>query len=358
MTINKHSLDESSASSLLASARSGDRAAFGALAEQYRGEIQLHCYRMLGGLHDAEDVVQETLLRAWRGIETFEGRASFRTWLYRIATNASLNALSSGAARQRVMPESEGPPSTEMPPREPALDIAWIEPYPDTLLDQVLDTAPGPDARYESREAVHLAFVAMIQTLPARQRAVLLLRDVLGWSAAETAQLLEGTVASINSALQRARATIGEHRPVWQERRPAVPNEELRALLDRYVRSWETADVEGFVSVLREDALMSMPPWREWYRGRDALQTFFAFTARPGGHAPFRLVATSANGQTAFAFYSRWHSPEWRAHSIQLLDLESDGVRVMTSFVTPALFEKFGLPDVLDESDTSRHATQ
>ena len=342
---------ETAPSSLLTSARGGDRAAFDALAGPHRRELQLHCYRMLGGLQDAEDLVQETLLRAWRGLSKFEGRSSFRGWLYKIATNACLNELSSGARKQRVMPETEGPPATQMPPREPALDVAWLEPYPDAALDETMDNAPSPEARYELREAVHLAFIAVIQCLPPRQRAALLLHDVLGWSAAESASLLDLSVAAVNSALQRARATIEKHRPAWREnRRREAPNEQQRALLDRYVRSWETSDVDGFVSTLREDAMISMPPWREWYRGREALRTFFAFTARPGGHAPFRLVSTAANGQMAYAFYGRWQSAGWRPHSIQLIELADDGVRVMTSFVTPCLFPAFGLPDRLDDA--------
>lgn len=340
---------ESDRPPLLARAKSGDRAAFDALAEPLRRELQLHCYRMLGGLQDAEDALQEALLRAWRGITKFEGRASFRAWLYRIATNACLNAIASGKSGRRVLPEHQAPPSTQMPPREPALDVAWLEPYPDALLSGIPDTAPGPDVRYERRESVHLAFITMIQLLPPRQRAVLLLRDVLGWSAEESARLLDASTASVNSALQRARAAIDKHRPApHDENGGRVPNDQQRAMLDRYVRSWESSDVDEFVSVLREDAMLSMPPWREWYRGRDALRAFFALTARPGGHAPFRLLPTAANGQLAFAFYSRWQSPEWRAHSIQLLELEHDGVRAMTSFVMPALFPAFGLPSTLE----------
>ena len=339
-------------SPLLALAKSGDRTAFDAIAEPHRRELQLHCYRMLGTLQDAEDAVQESLLRAWRGIERFHGKASFRNWLYRIATNTCLNALASSATKRRVMPEMEGPPTLQLPPREPALDVAWLEPYPDEWLEGIPDEAPGPEVRYEQREAIHLAFVAVIQTLPPRQRAALLLQDVLGWSAAESARLLDATVASVNSALQRARATIEKHRPAWSQRDSrTTPNEQQRALLSRYVRSWERADVEGFVQVLKEDVTITMPPWREWYRGRDAVRTFFAFTANPGGHAPFRLVRTEANGQIAYAFYSRWRSPEWRAHSIQLVELDNSGVGKMVSFVTPALFAKFGLPDALTDGD-------
>lgn len=337
-------------SSLLALARGGDRAAFDALVASRVRELRVHCYRMLGALQDAEDATQETLLRAWRGVGRFEGRSSFRAWLYRIATNVCLNALASGASRRRVMPEEEGPPSTEIPPREPALDVPWLEPYPDSALEGVMDSAPGPDARYELRESVHLAFVAAIQHLPPRQRAALLLTDVLGWTAAESATLLDTSVAGVNSALQRARATLERHRPAWREDPGRLtPDDGRRALLDRYVRCWETADVEEFVRVLREDAVLTMPPWREWYRGREALGRFLAVATRPGGHGPFRLVPIAANGQVAYAFYSRWQSPEWRAHSIQLVEAAEDGVRTMASFVDPELFGAFGLPGVLAE---------
>ena len=195
---------------LLASAKGGDRRAFQQLTEPRRRELLVHCYRMLGSFHDAEDLVQETLLRAWRGLKGFDGRASTRYWLYRIATNACLNALATRASAGRVLPETESPATEQMPDREPATDIAWLEPYPDSALEQIADDAPGPDARYEMREAVQLAFIAAIQLLPPRQRATLLLTDVLGWSAAESARLLDSSVAAVNSALQRARTTLEE----------------------------------------------------------------------------------------------------------------------------------------------------
>ena len=200
-------------STLLDRALRRDRDAFEQLTEPYRRELQLHCYRMLGSLQDAEDLVQETLLRAWRGIDRFEGRASVRGWLYRIATNACLSALASRRSARRVLPEALGPPAEGLPTGKPATEIAWLEPYPDALLESIADAAPGPDARYEQHEAVQLAFVAAIQHLPARQRAVLLLRDVLGWSAADAAALLEASVASVNSGLQRARATLERRLP-------------------------------------------------------------------------------------------------------------------------------------------------
>ena len=334
---------------LLASAKGGDRRAFQQLTEPRRRELLVHCYRMLGSFHDAEDLVQETLLRAWRSLEGFDGRASTRYWLYRIATNACLNALATRASAGRVLPETESPATQQMPDREPASDIAWLEPYPDSALELVADQTPGPDARYEMREAVQLAFIAAIQLLPPRQRATLLLADVLGWSAAESARLLDSSVAAVNSALQRARTTLEERLAGRPPRVAVAPSAEQRALLERYVRAWESTDVDGLTALLKEDAVMSMPPWRQWYRGRAAIAAFFTLTGRPGGHAPFRLVPTAANRQPAFAFYSRWQSPEWRFHSIQLLTLHGNTIAAMTSFVMPALASVFGLPAVLPD---------
>ena len=328
-------------------AESADQDAFRRLAEPHRRELQLHCYRMLGSFHDAEDLVNETFLRAWRGLHEFEGRASFRSWLYRIATNACLNALKSRARARRVLPPSESPPAEGMP-TAPAPDVAWLEPYPDAVLEGIAETSPGPDLRYEMRESVQLAFVAAIQLLPPRQRAALLLRDVLGWSAAESAKLLDTSVASLNSALQRARATLAKELASGRPRKPAVPLDEQRPLLERYLRSWESADIHGFVALLREDAVFSMPPWPQWYRGAEAVGKFFTWTHRPGGHSPFRLVPTAANRQPAFAFYHRpGPGPEWRAHSIQLLTFDGDTIAAMTSFLSPPLFGAFSLPAVL-----------
>jgi RNA polymerase sigma-70 factor (ECF subfamily) len=331
---------------LLASAKSGNRTVFQQLTEPHRRELQLHCYRMMGSFHDAEDLVQETFLRAWRGLQRFDGHASIRYWLYRIATNACLNALATRSGASRFLPETRNPPTDRMPDREPAYEIPWLEPYPDSALEGLADRAPGPDARYETREAVHLAFIAAIQLLAPRQRAVLLLHDVLGWSAIESAQLLDSSPAAVNSALQRARSTLEERLPIRPPSISAATAEE-RALLERYVRAWETTDVDGFVALLRDDTVMSMPPWRQWYRGRSAIGTFFAATGRSGGHAPFRLVPTAANKQPAFAFYSRWQSPDWRFHSIQLLVLEGSTISRMTSFVMPEIASVFGLPAVL-----------
>lgn len=339
-----------SEASLLRFAKCGDQHAFQQLTEPHRGELHLHSYRMLGSFHDAEDMVQETFLRAWRGLANFDGRASIRHWLYRIATNACLNVLASHRRTGRVLPETFGPPTDKMPDREPASDVPWLQPYPDSALEGIADRSAGPDVRYEMREAVQLAFIAAIQLLPPRQRAVLLLQDVLGWSASETARLLNSSAAAVNSALQRARATLAERLPV-RPRVSALARNEERALLERYIRAWETTDVDEFTALLHEDAVMSMPPWRQWYCGRAAITVFFAGTGRPGGHAPFRLLPTAANGQTAFAFYSRWLSPEWRFHSIQVLQFDRNTIDRLTSFVMPALASSFGVPAVLPTAE-------
>jgi RNA polymerase sigma-70 factor (ECF subfamily) len=335
---------------LLEPAQRGDREAFQQLAEPYRRELQVHCYRMLGSFHDAEDAVQEMFLRAWRGLERFEGRASFRNWLYRIATNVCLDVLARRRGTRRVLPEAYGPPTDQAPSGTPATEIAWLEPYPDAALECLADTAPGPDARYELHEAVQLAFVATIQQLPPRQRAVLLLRDVLGWSASETARLLDASVASVNSALQRARATLEKQYPAGRPSVQPAPDDRQRALLERYVRAWEGADLDGFVALLLEDAVMSMPPWKQWYRGREAIRAFFAWAWRVDGHGPFRLVPTAANRQPALAMYRRGpegpEGPEGQAFAIVVLTLQDDAIAAVTTFVEPRLFAAFGLPPV------------
>jgi RNA polymerase sigma-70 factor (ECF subfamily) len=299
---------------------------------------------MLGSVQDAEDLVQETYLRAWRGFPAFDGRTSFRNWLYRIATNACLNALASRAVARRLLPEALGPPAGHVPHGGPPSDVPWLEPYPDAALEGVPDVAPGPEARYEMHEAVHLAFVAAIQHLPPRQRAVLLLRDVLGWSAGETAGLLESTVASVNSALQRARATL-ERLPGGRPGAQPQPDERQRALVERYVRTWEDRDLDGFVALLREEVVLSMPPWPQWYVGRAAVREVFAWVWRT---ERFRIVLTAANRQPALAMYARSGSePDWEAHAIQLLSFRGGAVAALTTFRDPRLFTRFGLPAVL-----------
>jgi RNA polymerase sigma-70 factor (ECF subfamily) len=313
---------------------------FEVLAERYRREIQVHCYRMLGSVHDAEDVVQETLLRAWRGLGGFEGRSSFRGWLYRIATNACLTALERRATDRRLVPDTEWPPVDFSPLGAPHRDVAWLEPYPDRALEGIPDLAPGPEARYEMREAVQLAFVAALQALPPRQRAVLLLRDVLGLSAGEASAVLDMTVASANSALQRARATM---KSVRRPDTSSLPGERLRTLLARYVQTWEARDVQGFVALLKEDAAWTMPPWREWFVGRAPIGGFMAWAWRSGRRQ--LLLPTAANGQPAFAYYrSDAEGSEWRAFAIQVLTVRDGAISAIANFVDAGLFAPFGLP--------------
>src|SRR5262249_55109138 len=276
--------------------------AFEQLAEPFRRELKVHCYRMLGSLHEAEDAVQETYLRAWRSFGSFDGRGAFRAWLYRIATNACLDALASRKHAQRLLPDQRAPATAEMPDGTPATDVAWLEPYPDSNLGGIADDAPSPEARYASREAVQLAFVAVIQQLPPRQRAVLLLCDVLGWAAAEAATLLGGSTASINSALQRARETLAKRYPGGRPSVASSPNFVQQKLLGRYLRAWEGLDLDNLVALLKEDATYTMPPLPQWYAGRQAIRTFFDWAWKAYGG--FRLVPTAANRQPAFAAYA------------------------------------------------------
>ncbi len=260
----------------------------------------------MGSLHEAEDLVQESYLRAWRGFDNFRSVAggSFRAWLYRIATNACLNALASRKHGDRLLPHQMGPASAGLPPGGPANDVAWLEPYPDANLEGIVHQAPTPEARYSSLEAVQLAFIAGIQKLPARQRAPCSLCDVLGWPAAAGAGTLLGTsTAAINSALQRARETLSKQYPEGRPRDAVRPDAAQAELLARYLRAWEGHDLDGFVALLKEDAAAIMPPWLEWYVGRGDIRTFFhAAWATCGG---LRLVPTAANGQPAFGVYEQ-----------------------------------------------------
>ena len=312
--------------------------------ESHRYQLQVHCYRMLGSLFEAEDAVQETFLRAWRARERFEGRTSFRNWLYRIATNVCLNVISARSAGGRVLPDAYGPPTEGPLEGEPANEVAWLEPYPDAMLPELADAAPGPDARYEMHESVQLAFIAAIQQLPARQRAALLLRDVLGFSAAETAQLLDSTVISVNSALQRARASLEDG--AAHARTPAAREGELA---DRFLATWEASDIDGFVALLKQDAVLRMPPWRQWYRGREAIRTFFGYMRQPPPLGAGRVLLTRANAQPAFAHYQlAADGAEYRAHTLQVATVEGEEIAALTAFVRNLpLFAKFGLPLML-----------
>ena len=338
-------------------ANPGEDQAFEQLAEPFRREIKLHCYRMLGSLHEADDLVQETYLRAWRSFSSFEAsgsdeRGSFRAWLYRIATNACLNALEGRKHQQRYLPDQLGPASPPKMEGGPALDVPWLEPYPDANLEGFADTSLNPEARFTARESVQLAFVAAIQQLPPRQRAALMLCDVLGWPSAEAASLLDGSTASINSALQRARETLSNR---YSDRRSPLesqPTPGQQKLLVRYLRAWEGHDVDGFVAVLKEDATAVMPPWLQWFTGRETIGTFFAAAWKTCGG--LHLVPTSANGQPAFAIYEFSAAEKrWNFHSIHVLTLEGEEISAITLFLDPQLFQQFGLPQFLPDNANS-----
>jgi RNA polymerase sigma-70 factor (ECF subfamily) len=328
---------------LLRAARDGDRDAFGRLVEPFRRELQAHCYRMLGSYADAEDALQETLLRAWRALPRFEERSSLRSWLYRIATNACLRAIE--RRPKRVLPIDYTPASDPHDrPAEPVSDPIWLEPYPDTELS--LEGLAGPDARYEQREGVELAFIAALQHLPARQRAVLILRDVLGFSARETARVLETTPVSVDSALQRAHKTVDERLPshTQQETLRLIDDDELSQLVDRYLAAWERNDVDAVVSMLAEDARLVMPPLPTWVSGRDQVAAFLRAYPLSGARR-WRMVPTSANGQPAFATYT-WdeQTAAFMPHSLSILTLREGKIEEITAFMTPDPFPHFDLP--------------
>jgi RNA polymerase sigma-70 factor, ECF subfamily len=319
---------------------------FRLLVEDHRRELHAHCYRMLGSLHDAEDALQETLLRAWRGLPAFGGRAPLRAWLYRIATNACLDAISRRG--RRVLPIDYGPSSTPSSGNgEPLLESVWIEPYPDEAVG-LPDGYAAPEARYEQREAVELAFIASLQHLPATQRAVLILRDVLGFSAREVADTLETTVVSVNSALQRARRSVEERLPERSQQATlqSLGDDQMRKLVEDYLDAWSRADVDTLKTLLAEDAVFSMPPWAIWWSGHDAIAGFSetAVSLCPAT----RTVPTRAGGQLAMAAYSL--DPEARRYTPTAIDVYTlaDGrIREITAFVMPELFPHFGLPPEL-----------
>jgi RNA polymerase sigma-70 factor (ECF subfamily) len=318
---------------LLEAAGGGDDDAFGRLVEPYRGELQAHCYRMLGSVYDAEDALQEALLRAWRGIGRFERRSSLRSWLYTIATNTCLNHI--GKRPKRVLPVDYGPAADPHDrPGTPIVESVWLEPYPDEMLG-VEDELAGPDARYEQREGVELAFIAALQHLPPNQRAVLILREVLGFSAKEVAESLETTVASVNSALQRARASVDERVPdqTQQVTLRELGDEELRDIVDRYVDAWERCDVESFTAMLTEDATFTMPPLASWYQGREGIAIWAAHSPLSGDWR-WRTVSTRANGQPALGFYA-WDEGE-RAYlpfALNVLTFRGTLIAEVTAFI-------------------------
>jgi RNA polymerase sigma-70 factor, ECF subfamily len=316
--------------------------AFATLFERHRGGLQVHCYRMLGSFEDSEDLVQETFLRAWRKRGSFgsDGRSSFRAWLYRIATNACLDVLRSRP--RRVLPPQVAAAGDPAAPPSPPADLPWLQPYPDRLLEPASPAEEEPGAVVVARETIELAFIAAIQHLPPRQRAVLILRDVLGWSAKDTASLLEVSVVSVNSALQDR---LGERRTEWT--RSSEPSAGERELLRRYVDAHERADADALAELLRDDARLTMPPHPTWYAGREAI----LIAARQGFDPEFghlRTLVAAANRQPAAAHYLRRPGEsEYRPLALDVLRIEGGRVAEITSFVFPGLFPAFGLPPTL-----------
>ena len=332
-------------SDLISQARAGDSDAFGELTEPYRRELQVHCYRMLGSFADAEDALQDTLLTAWQGLAGFEGRASIRTWLYRIATNRCLNARRSASRRQAKewdVPNVEPPEPTRLG------EVVWLEPFPDALLEGVIDAPLGPEARYEQTEAISLAFVTALQLLPPRQLAVLILRDVLGFHASEVADMLDSTVESVNSALKRARASLQRRRSpaVGREPPPASGSPSEDAIVAKFVRAWESADLDALVALLTDDVFMSMPPMPFEYQGRDAVVRFCASLFGTGRRSD--LVPTQANGQPAFGAYLRAPTGIRHGTGLFVLTLTGDRICAMTRFEASVL-PWFGLPRSLPD---------
>jgi RNA polymerase sigma-70 factor (ECF subfamily) len=357
---------------LLEAARGGDEDAFRRLVEPHHGELHAHCYRMLGSVHDAEDALQDAMLRAWRGLSRLEGQSSLRAWLYRISTNTSLDAIA--RRPKRVLPVDYAPAADPHDgPGEPIVESIWVEPYPDEKLG-LEDGYAGPDARYEQREAVELSFIAALQHLPANQRAVLILREVLGFSAKEVAESLETTVASVNSALQRARAAVDERLPEQSQQATlrSLGEDALRDIVDRYVDAWERNDVDAVVELLAEDATFAMPPLATWFGPRNEIEIFLAGSPLSGDWR-WRVVRTRANGQPALAYYS-WDVEEscYMPFALNVLAFRGDRIKEVTAFITraaptpdrevvarmpehpadparlAAAFGNFGLPDRLD----------
>lgn len=332
---------------LIARAQSGDEDAFRQLVDPYRLELQMHCYRILGSIHDAEDALQESMLAAWRGLPSFQGRSSIRSWLYRVATRRSLNAL----RLHNPLPGADPSlPGLDLPEPTRFGEVLWLEPYPDALIDRLADSRPGPEAQYEAREAVSLAFVTALQLLPPRQRAVLILRDVVGFHAREVAQILESTEESVTSALKRARGTLRRrlHAVGDRELAPPLNSPGERELVERFTRAFETQDVEGMVALLTDDVLLTMPPLPLEYEGRDRARRFFNAVAVMQGPTP-RLVATRANGQPAFAIYVR--DPQGRLlRAIGMLVLSLSGSRISALMrFDKSVLAHFGLPRTLPD---------
>jgi RNA polymerase sigma-70 factor (ECF subfamily) len=328
---------------LIARARAGDGDAFRAMVEPYQRELQVHCYRMLGSLQDAEDLTQETFLAAWRGLEGYEGRASIRTWLYRIATNRCLNALRDGERRPKPAPAF--PVGVHPPEPTRRVDPIWLQPYPDLLLDGLPDAAPGPEARYETREAISIAFITAMQSLPPRQRAVLVLRDVLGFRAAEVADMLAVTEDAVTSALKRARAGLPESGP---DHAALSGSAQERAVAARFADALERGDVDAVVSMLTDDAWLTMPPAPLEYQGRTLIAAFLREVAFRNGARRYRLVPVGANRQPAYGCYISDHDdPVGHAHGLLLIATAGDRVTAITRFIDNSVLPHFSLPRTL-----------
>lgn len=327
----------------LSAARSGDQAAFEQLAEPYRRELLAHCYRMSGSFEDAEDLVQEAYLRAWRRLNTYEGRASFRAWLYKIATNACLDALD--RRPRRTLPPAVTPAAVPGAPLSaPTTGPIWLEPFPDELL---APAEAGPETRYDAHESITLSFLVALQILPPRQRCVLILSDVLDWRAGEIAEMLGTSLSAVNSLLHRARLTLEAHYTAQPEEIPrGAAGDWLKTQLERYVQAWESADIDGIVSLLREDAIFDMPPLPAWYQGRAAIRAFIAATALAGFFpGRVRMLPLRVNGGPGIAWYQREaDQPVYRAFSIQALTFTGGELAQITTFMDPGLFARFGLP--------------
>ncbi len=326
-------------------AAQGDEDAFRELTKPYRRELEFHCYRILGSMADAEDAVQETMLRAWRGLHGFEQRASLRAWLYRIATNRCLDALRDASRRPPTAADTPFEPPAPTRTAEPT----WLEPYPDVLLEGIIDTSPGPEARYETRETIELAFIAALQALPPRQRAALILRDALGFHTTEVADMLDSTEDSVKSALKRARATLAQRLPTPDRDGAPLPGSTCeRELVQRFTDAWEADDIDGIITLLTDDAWLRMPPSPLEYQGADAIGSFLNDLATWRSDQRFRLIATRANTQPAFGVYrTDTHAPIAHASGLMVLTLEGPRIAAMTNFLDTNVLQRFGLPRTL-----------
>jgi RNA polymerase sigma-70 factor (ECF subfamily) len=327
---------------LLDRARAGDELAFRELAEPHRDEIRLHCYRMLASMDDAEDMTQETMAAAWKGIAGFEGRASIRTWLYRIATNRCLNAKRDASRRRTALPVAP----FQSPEANGRSEVTWLQPYPDVLLENIEDSAPGPEARYVGRETVALAFITGLQLLPPRQAAAVVLRDVLCFPAAEVADMIGTSTTGLKGVLQRARASLDQHRA--EEAPPPQGSDAERELARRFADAFTAGDVDGVIELLTDDAWLSMPPAPQEYRGRTAIAAFLAASAAWRGERPMRLVPTRVNGQPAFGYYLAEADGTFEyPPGLTVLVLRGDRIHAIVRFLEPGPMSRFGLPDTM-----------